>query len=279
MNTLPLFASRNASRVERALRENLPLSTRPGTEALNGAIEHALFPAGKRMRPVLCLAGAALAGCEAGTALQLACALEYLHAASLAFDDLPAMDNSALRRGRESVHARFGEANAVLAGLALLNRAYALFGEAGPGVLAQACRAIGEEGMIAGQAIDLLGVARAREAHGEAYFLKTTALLRLAVSAGALACACPARQRAALEGFGYALGMAYQLLDDADDESFDRGRDGGPQASGEDLRGQARAWLSQARGTLVEAFGERLEARVLGEFAESLLGVHEVNPA
>ena len=140
--------------IESHLRALLPTSGLRETDRLNAAIRYAVFPGGKRMRPILTLLGAEAAGGQAEAALDAACAVEFLHAGSLIFDDLPAMDNARERRGVPALHLVFGEDIAVLAALALLNQAYAIFGRS-PRLIAEAVSCIGINGMIGGQAVDL----------------------------------------------------------------------------------------------------------------------------
>src|SRR4051794_38938900 len=99
--------------IERALSSRLPVSRLQGAAALNDAVSYAVLSGGKRMRPVLTLLAAEICGAEAEAALPAACAVEFLHAASLALDDLPAMDNAGLRRGRAAVHVLYGQDHAI----------------------------------------------------------------------------------------------------------------------------------------------------------------------
>ena len=142
--------------IEDALQDFLPLSRLESAARLNDAIHYAVFPGGKRMRPLLTLLGARIAGVPLDDALPAACAVEFLHTSSLIFDDLPSMDDAALRRGSATLHLVFGEDIALLAALALLNQAYALFGS-NTCLLAEAVACIGSNGMIGGQALDLAG--------------------------------------------------------------------------------------------------------------------------
>lgn len=213
--------------VDAALRGALA-SPRPVLPQLSAAMEHAVFPGGQRWRPLLTLAAAEL--CEASwrDALPSAAAIELLHCASLVFDDLPCMDDSPLRRERPSVHARFGEGLAVLAGIGLLTAAFgALARSRRPRAAARlASRLVGPAEILTGQAVDLLGEAngvpagRVRRVHDR----KTSALIRLALLAGALHGTSTPAQRRALSGYGAALGAAYQRLDDLVDATQD-GRD------------------------------------------------------
>ncbi len=185
--------------IECRLRELLPESGLPGSDRLNDAIGYAVFPGGKRMRPILTLLGAESVGGDFDAALDAGCAVEFLHASSLIFDDLPAMDNARERRGLPALHLVFGEDVAVLAALALFNQAYAIFGRS-PRLIAEATSCIGVSGMIGGQAVEGME--------------KTTSLLRLALTAGAIACGASSADVRALARCGECLGEAYQLYDD-----------------------------------------------------------------
>src|SRR6266508_2117167 len=222
--------------IEAALEQSLPLSARHGAERLNEALRAAVFPGGKRWRPILTLLGTMTAGGSAQSALPIACAIEFLHTSSLILDDLPAMDDAQLRRGRAALHLIYGEGLAMLASLALLNQAYALLARTGTGRLtAEAARCIGTDGMIGGQAADLDIRASRGNSHALASRqLKTTALARLTIIAGAIASGADERDVAALARYGECLGAAYQICDDLQERRAGRA----PPAP--DLHGAAR---------------------------------------
>ncbi|HZG53506.1 MAG TPA: polyprenyl synthetase family protein, partial [Pyrinomonadaceae bacterium] len=123
---LSRFIAEHGAGIEDALHAHLPYSSQAGAERLNDALDYALFPGGKRLRPVLALAAARLAGATDEQGIIVGCAVEFLHSSSLILDDLPAMDDADLRRNRRALHLVYGEGLAVLAALALLNQAYAL---------------------------------------------------------------------------------------------------------------------------------------------------------
>src|SRR5262245_58264083 len=206
--------------IEAALEQSLPLSARHGAERLNEALRAAVFPGGKRWRPILTLLGTMTAGGSAQSALPIACAIEFLHTSSLILDDLPAMDDAQMRRGRAALHLLYGEGFALLAALALLNQAYALLARAGTErLIAESARCIGTDGMIGGQAADLDIRASGGNSHALASRqLKTTALARLTIIAGAVADGADERDVAALARYGECLGAAYQICDDLLDE-------------------------------------------------------------
>src|SRR5262245_27721635 len=146
------FITHHHPMIEAALEQSLPLSAQLGAERLNEALLAAVFPGGKRWRPVLSLLGTMAAGGDQQSAIPIACAIEFLHTSSLILDDLPAMDDAKLRRGRAALHLLYGEGLALLAALALLNQAYALLARAGTErLIAESARCIGTDGMIGGQ--------------------------------------------------------------------------------------------------------------------------------
>jgi geranylgeranyl diphosphate synthase type II len=228
------YLARRRAQVERALAA---LLARHGGRppALGRAMRYAVLGPGKRVRPILTLAAAEAVGGRAAVprALPFACAVEMIHAYSLVHDDLPAMDDDALRRGRPTLHVRFGEALAILAGDALLTEAFVVMSAAPRGpvsraqaslslaVIAEMALAAGADGMIAGQVVDLanegkrVGLAAVTAVHRR----KTGALIRAAVRAGALVGAAKPRELRALTAYGEALGLAFQIADDILDET------------------------------------------------------------
>ena len=204
------------------------------------AMRYAVLDGGKRLRPLLVLAAYEAASsvllAEAATqgqaaALRAACAVELIHAYSLVHDDMPCMDNDVLRRGKPTVHVQFGEAAALLAGDALQAMAFELLtpqdGSVAPAVQARLCallaRAAGSAGMAGGQAIDLASVGRPldeaslRQMHQQ----KTGALLLASVVMGAQCGGASAAALDALQAYGNALGLAFQVVDDILDVTAD----------------------------------------------------------
>lgn len=212
--------------IERALGRHLPLVPSDAHKVFNEALHYAVFPGGKRLRPVLTLLGAELVGGRAEDVLPAAAAVEFLHTSSLIFDDLPCMDDAAERRGRISLHVRYGEGAAVLVALALMNASYglALFDTCSdPSRVIQAhgelVNCVGTQGMIAGQFIDLASAsARADEANLRApdrlCNLKTSALFRLTLKLGAILSGATTRQLEVVHRFADLLGEAFQISDD-----------------------------------------------------------------
>ncbi len=208
--------------VNRALKECLPDT---GPKAVREAMRYSLEAGGKRLRPILTLAAAETLGCDDHDVIDVACALELVHTYSLIHDDLPALDDSDLRRGKPTCHKVYGDAVAVLAGDALLTLSFELLSRYGlkPGRAEKAAR-IGTElgktagvtGMIGGQVLDL-------EAEGRDLTLleietisamKTGALLKASVICGALAADAGSKELELLDRYASKIGTAFQIIDD-----------------------------------------------------------------
>lgn len=193
-------------------------------ERLTQAMRHAVLGGGKRLRPFLVLESARICGLPDEAALNTAAALECIHCYSLAHDDLPAMDDDDLRRGRPTVHKAFDEATAILAGDALLTLAFEILADPAthpdPAIRSALAltlaRASGRAGMAGGQMLDLMAPgAKASEADVlRLQAMKTGALILFACEAGAILADAGAAQRRALREYGTALGLAFQLADD-----------------------------------------------------------------
>ena len=193
------------------------------------AMRYSLLGGGKRVRPVLCLASADAVGGRTAAVLQAACAIELIHTYSLIHDDLPAMDDDSLRRGRPTLHVVAGEGMAILAGDGLLTEAFHALSSL-PGDAARVLRAVrsiayaaGPVGMVGGQAIDLASVKpgpQGRTAALDATALatmhakKTGALIRAAAAVGAVLGGGSEAQIAAIDGAGAEFGLAFQIVDD-----------------------------------------------------------------
>jgi farnesyl diphosphate synthase len=222
---LPAWTARQLRSVETALEIWVACPrTRPAPAGLGEAMRYAVLDGGKRLRPLLVLAACEAVGGNPEAALRAACAVELIHAYSLVHDDMPCMDNDVLRRGKPTVHVRFGQAQALLAGDALQALAFELLtpeDSAMPaGMQARLCRmlaqAAGCQGMAGGQAIDLASVGQpisSAQLH-EMHRLKTGALLQASVMMGA-ACGLPGgAAQLALADYGAAIGLAFQVVDD-----------------------------------------------------------------
>ena len=221
MNLDDYLASQRA-RVDAALDRWLPPAReRPAT--IHGAMRYAVFSGGKRLRPILCLAAAEACGGGSEAALAPACAVELMHTYSLVHDDLPAMDDDALRRGRPTCHVVYGEGMAVLCGDALLTEAFRVLADTPPTPrygsrehLLELSQTGGSRHLIGGQVMDLEGEGKAlrRADLVRIHQAKTAALLTSSLRLGAMtANATPARL-AALTAFGQNLGLAFQVIDD-----------------------------------------------------------------
>lgn len=209
------------ARADGALERTLPREDVPPSE-LHRAMRYAVLGGGKRLRPQLVYAAGHALGCDDAALDAPACAVELIHAYSLVHDDLPAMDDDALRRGRPTCHIAFGEAMAILAGDALQALAFELLAqapvEAATGMAMQRVlgRACGAEGMAGGQALDLAAVGHtltlAELEHMHA--CKTGALIRASVQLGALTAGADADTLTALDAYAHAVGLAFQVRDD-----------------------------------------------------------------
>ena len=191
-----------------------------GADGLREAMRYSLLAGGKRIRPVLCLEFARVCGGDPEKALPVACGVEMLHTYSLIHDDMPCMDNDDMRRGRPTNHKVFGETTAVLAGDCLQAEAFAAVcsAEIGEAERFRCCailaRAAGLPGICGGQFMDLNGAAASAEALTAADLGKTASLMGAACAMGAAAAGADENTVAAAEGFGMALGMAFQCRDD-----------------------------------------------------------------
>ncbi len=227
---------------------------------LLAAMQHAALGGGKRLRPFLLVESAALFGADRQAALTAGCALELVHCYSLVHDDLPAMDDDDLRRGRPTVHRAFDEATAILAGDALLTLAFDVMardevhGEAGvrAALVLELARAAGLGGMAGGQMLDLAAEGRFAEKRALSIAeietlqaMKTGALIRFACRAGAILGQADAPSLACLDRYGRAVGQAFQVADDLLDLESDAATLG--KAAGKDA--------AAGKATLVTALG------------------------
>jgi farnesyl diphosphate synthase len=212
------------ARAEQALDHSLPPADYSPAE-LHRAMRYAVLGGGKRLRPLLVYAGAHALGEDGPSLDAAACAVELIHAYSLVHDDLPAMDDDALRRGRPTCHVVFGEAMAILAGDALQALAFEILADdaarradaaTGIAMLRALGRACGAEGMAGGQALDLAAVGQALtlDALEHMHACKTGALIRASVQLGALAAGADANALQALDRYAHAVGLAFQVRDD-----------------------------------------------------------------
>jgi geranylgeranyl diphosphate synthase type II len=211
--------------VEDALRAFFPEPEGPASDVIH-AMSYSLFAGGKRLRPILCLAGAAAVGGVEKQVLPVACAIELIHTYSLIHDDLPVMDDDDLRRGKPTSHKKFGEAVALLAGDGLLTEAFRLMTDTelsdqiSPRTLIKVmgliAGAAGYEGMVGGQTVDIQSEGKQPDIPLVTYIHahKTGALITASVAAGALLGGGDSRQVAALQSYGEKIGQAFQISDD-----------------------------------------------------------------
>jgi farnesyl diphosphate synthase len=243
-------------------------------------MRYAVLDGGKRLRPLLVLATAeAVGGASSGSAaLNAACAIELIHAYSLVHDDMPCMDNDVLRRGKPTVHVQFGEAQALLAGDALQTLAFEMLTPQDASVSAAvqaACvgllaRASGYQGMAGGQAIDLASVGQrlTEDQLRQMHRLKTGALLLCSVQMGA-ACVpgVSAPVQAALQRFGEALGLAFQVVDDVLDVTADSATLG--KTAGKDEAADKPTYVALMGLDAAKAYADTLAAQAMQALADT----------
>ncbi|MCL2335609.1 MAG: polyprenyl synthetase family protein [Endomicrobia bacterium] len=229
---LKSYLSSQAKLVNGALKKHLPKDK----SVISQAMRYSVLAGGKRLRPIFVILAAELFGVKAGNVMPAACALEYLHTYSLVHDDLPAMDNDDLRRGKPTCHKKFGEAAAVLCGDALLTESFALITKSkakekniaeAVGILAQYG---GYKGMISGQAEDTLEAGKWNKKDKKLLkkklefieLTKTAALIIASLKIGAALAGADKRSIKALEEYGKNIGMAFQIADDILDVYADK---------------------------------------------------------
>jgi geranylgeranyl diphosphate synthase type II len=282
---------------EKALNQYLD-STQSEPEIIHEAMRYSVFAGGKRLRPVLVLAGAEICCKKPEIALPTAAAMELIHTYSLVHDDLPAMDDDDLRRGRPTSHKVYGEAIAILAGDALLTKAFELIAqnakirgvhsEGIPDVLALIAHDAGTFGMIGGQVMDIqMEGGRWKDKGDHANLLhqihrrKTAALIRASLQAGATLAGASAKQLSALGHYGEKIGLAFQIADDVLDVVADKKKLGkrGSDAKNrkltypalyglEESKRKAQHLVEEAKAAL-EPFGRR--ALVLKQLANYII--------
>jgi geranylgeranyl diphosphate synthase type II len=221
MFDLSVYLARNNDRLDRAL-VNYLASSGSGSR-LAEAMRYSLMAGGKRLRPHLCLAATEAVRGNLETALPAACALEMIHTYSLIHDDLPAMDDDELRRGKPTCHVAFDEATAILAGDALLTLAFHVLASM-PAVLPERCLAViriiaaaaGPGGMVEGQMLDMASEGRrlTPEELKNLHTLKTGAMIEAALVCGAVVAGGSRTQIDAVREYGKAIGLAFQVVDD-----------------------------------------------------------------
>ncbi|MBO51465.1 MAG: farnesyl-diphosphate synthase [Planctomycetaceae bacterium] len=284
--------ARYASQIEEALVEALPSDPDTPPDLLE-AMRYSLMAGGKRLRPILVLLAAEACGADPRDAMPAACAVEMVHTYSLIHDDLPAMDDDDLRRGQPTSHVAFGEAMAILAGDALLTRAFEVLAAdlPDPVVAAECCRVLasagGSDGMVGGQVADLAATDTSPESVddplqvlGAIHRRKTGRLLAASLELGAVVAGAEKQVRESLLDYGQQVGLAFQVADDLLDVEGDINRTGKtsgrdahlgkwtyPALAGNDTsRRLARNCIASACAA-VESLGEAGEPlKVLAEF-------------
>ena len=208
--------------IDRKILKFLPSKPKFGKK-LHDAVEYSLTVGGKRLRPILCMAGCEVVGGKLEDAITPGCAIEMIHTYSLIHDDLPAMDNDTLRRGHPTTWVKFGEATAILAGDALLNRAFEVLAdwdfdcERKVQVISEISRASGMLGMVLGQQCDLDAEGRSDVSLEELLFIhrhKTGRLITASVVSGGITGGGSSEEIEALRRYGDHIGLAFQIVDD-----------------------------------------------------------------
>jgi geranylgeranyl diphosphate synthase type II len=289
---LPDFFEQDRLAVDAALDRLLPSETTEPV-SIHTAMRYSVFAGGKRIRPILCLEAARIfepdASPEASHAMHAACAVEFIHTYSLIHDDLPALDNDDLRRGKPTCHKQFGEATAILAGDGLLTLAFQIIGESSTSaertlaILQEVSSAAGTvKGMVGGQVADLESEGKRVEPQTLEYIhrSKTAALIRSSVSTGAISAGAGIADVARLRRFGETIGWAFQVTDDildVEESSAALGKTAGkdiaqqkatyPAVFGIEQAHEIAAKLANDAIAQLDPFGERAtRLRALAEF-------------
>jgi geranylgeranyl diphosphate synthase type II len=248
---LKVYLQQQATHVDKALDKYLPNEDRL-PQQLHKAMRYSIFAGGKRIRPVLMLAACDAVGGQSEKALRAACAMEMIHTYSLIHDDLPAMDDDDMRRGRPTSHKVFGEATAILAGDALLTEAFTLLTEpltdfeVAPAIQLRItniiAKAAGSAGMVGGQIVDMEseGAERGIDLPTLEYIHthKTGALIKAAIESGALFGEADRQKFKALSRYGELAGLAFQIADDILDVEGDQSALG-KEVGSDEARGKA----------------------------------------
>jgi geranylgeranyl diphosphate synthase type II len=270
---LPAFFEEDRRAVDAALEGLLPAEdARP--VSIHRAMRYSVFAGGKRIRPILCLEAAGIFRNDLPPALHVACALEFIHTYSLIHDDLPALDNDDLRRGKPTCHKQFGEATAILAGDALLTLAFETLATAPVeaarrvAILHEVAVAAGtRDGMVGGQVADLEAEGKKVTPETLEYIhrSKTAALIRASLVAGALCGGAAEADVARLRRFGESIGWAFQVVDDildVEESSTALGKTAGKDQAQQKATYPALFGLAKSRETANE-----LATRAIAELA------------
>ncbi len=265
--------------VDQGLREYFPVKDERAKEVYD-AMEHSLFSGGKRFRPILTLLCAEAIDAKISSVLPIACAIEFVHTYSLIHDDLPAMDDDDLRRGKPACHMKFSESTAILAGDGLMAEAFSLISKNVTGlgaeivveIVREISDAIGAGGMVGGQLIDieLTGVDTDYETIKYMHSLKTGRLITAAARSGAIAAGASKGELEAISDYASDLGLAFQIRDDILD--IEGNTDEMGKTSGSDVRRKKSTFPSivgvlEAKNQLKEII-DRAKLRLDGEIRE-----------
>ncbi len=266
---LPAFFEEDRLAVDTSLERLMPLET-VVPASIHTAMRYSVFAGGKRIRPILCLETARIFGEDVAHAHFPACAIEFIHTYSLIHDDLPALDNDDLRRGKPTCHKKFGEAIAILAGDALLTLAFETIGKSSVSpdrrvaMLTEISTAAGTvNGMVGGQVADI-------EAEGNRvgpemleyiHRAKTAALIRASITAGAISAGTPPDDIARVRRFGETIGWAFQVTDDILDVT----------ESSTALGKTAGKDIAQQKATYPSVFGLERSQQIANELASKAI--------
>jgi geranylgeranyl diphosphate synthase, type II len=268
---LPAFFEEDRAAVDAALDRLMPAEDAQ-PPSIHRAMRYSVQAGGKRVRPILCLESARIFAADVAPLLPVACALEFIHTYSLIHDDLPALDNDDLRRGKPTCHKKFGEATAILAGDALLTLAFETLANApiGPArrvaILSHVAASVGTvNGMVGGQVADLEAEGRAIQPAELEYIhrSKTAALIRSSVVAGAIGAGGDDEDVTRLKRFGETIGWAFQVVDDildVEESSAALGKTAGKDATQQKATYPSMYGLEKSR-----EFAKELEARAMAE--------------
>jgi geranylgeranyl diphosphate synthase type II len=268
---LPAFFEEDRAAVDAALDRLMPGETAQ-PPSIHRAMRYSVQAGGKRVRPILCLESARIFTADVTSVLPVACALEFVHTYSLIHDDLPALDNDDLRRGKPTCHKKFGEATAILAGDALLTLAFETLANAPieparrVAILSHVAASAGTmNGMVGGQVADLEAEGRAIQPADLEYIhrSKTAALIRASVVSGAIGGGADDEDVARLKRFGETIGWAFQVVDDILDVEESSAALG--KTAGEDAAQQKATYPSLFGLEKSRQFAKELEARAMSE--------------
>ncbi len=282
---LKSFLERSRSQVEKALASHFD---RPfEAQVLIDSMQYSLDAGGKRIRPALCFAAAQALGGTMENALPAACALEMVHTYSLIHDDLPAMDDDDLRRGKPTNHKVYGEALAILAGDGLLTEAFQRLSDPNWNISAEQkiqivsilAEGAGCQGMVAGQVLDLASEGKefTEETLQTIHRNKTGMLLRASVLAGGKSAGSGPEHEKALDQYGHAIGLAFQIADDILDRTAtteELGKDSGSDEKNNKATYPALMGIEQAKAKAQELLDRALSAvQIFGDQGEPLQAI------